>query len=74
MQRYTIFLNYPNQNMYRILKNTTRKLKGVDKKSGCISNCRTDLYVLDCFVPRNDGTCRRHCEARSNPEGSKFFH
>ena len=33
MQRYTVFLNYPNQNMSRILKNTTRKLKGVDKKS-----------------------------------------
>jgi len=40
-------------------------------KVGCISNCRTDLCVLDCFVPRNDDTCRRHCEERSNPENLK---
>ena len=30
--------------------------------TGRISNCRTNLCVLDCFVPRNDGDTYRHCE------------
>ena len=38
---------------------------------GYISNCRMNLCVLDCFVPRNDGDTYRHCEERSNPEKKK---
>ena len=30
----------------------------------------TNNVCLDCFVPRNDDTCRRHCEERSNPENN----
>ena len=25
------------------------------------------MSFLDCFVPRNDDACNRHCEERSNP-------
>jgi 1-hydroxy-2-methyl-2-(E)-butenyl 4-diphosphate synthase len=30
-------------------------------------------YSIDCFVPRNDDTRRRHCEERSNPENNINF-
>jgi len=30
-------------------------------------------FMLDCFVPRNDGTTHRHCEEQSNPNNNIFI-
>ena len=33
------------------------------------------FYIkLDCFVPRNEDACSRHCEERSNPEDLTIIH
>jgi len=44
----------------------------IDNFLCCFQKVCTNLYYLcyclDCFVPRNDDMCRRHCEERSNPD------